>query len=235
MDRAIRIFKLELSKPKTIRNLFICMFAFLAFSCITDDISSIPFTFFRFAPYVILISSFSILGVEFESKTDKIMFSSKYTRNEILISKLISVVIKSLIVGLGYIIVNYAINVYLGTTIGDIFSAKQLISIFTSSILYSATITPCIFLSSLLTNNGKVSGILIYILFFDIINALLANALQSSRISRTVAFLLENSPFYVANGGLVYSHYSLIQVVFMLILGVFCLSVSSVLLNRRSI
>lgn len=235
MNRAIKILKLELSKPKSIRGLFGIMFIFLIFSCITDKVAEIPINFLNLLPYIILLSSFYVLGVEFQDKTDKIIFSCSYKRYEILISKLIYAVIKSLIAGLIYLIINFVINLYLGTSIVKIFSIKQISIFCLTIILYSIVITSCIFLITLLTGNGKITGVIVYILFFDITNALLGEALKSSSISKSIAFLIENSPFYVANSGLVSSYYSFTQVIFMLLLGAISLSSSFILLNKRSI
>lgn len=235
MNRSIKILKLELSKPKSIRGLFCTIFIFLILSCITENVSEIPSNFSMFLPYIILISSFYVLGVEFQDKTDKIIFSAAYTRNEILISKLVYIVIKALIAGSAYIIINFAINLYLGIPVSDIFSIKQILYIFLAILLYSVMITSCIFLITLLTGNGKITGVMIYILFFDITTALLGQALNSSSISRSVAYVIGNSPFYVANGGLINSYYSFIQVIAMLALSAVCLSLSFILLNRRSI
>lgn len=235
MNRAIKILKLELSKPKSIRGLFCTIFIFLILSCITENVSEIPGNFSRLLPYIILISSFYVLGVEFQDKTDKIIFSSAYTRNEILISKLVYIVIKALIAGSAYIIINFAINLYLGIPVSDIFSIKQILDIFLAIILYSVMITSCIFLITLLTGNGKITGVMIYVLFFDLTTTLLAQALNSSSISRSVAYVIGNSPFYVANGGLINSYYSFIQVIAILVLSAVCFALSFILLNRRSI
>lgn len=235
MNRSLKILKLELSKPKSIRGLFGIMFIFLIFSCITDKVAEIPTNYLNLLPYIILLSSFYVLGMEFQDKTDKIIFSCSYKRYEILISKLFYVVIKSLIAGISYLIINFAINLYLGTSLVKIFSIKQIAIFFLTIILYSIVITSCIFLITLLTGSGKITGVIIYILFFDITNALLGQALESSSISKSVAFLIENSPFYIANSGMVSSCYSFTQVIFMLLLGVICISLSFILLNKRSV
>lgn len=235
MNRVFNILKLELNKPKNIRNLFITIFAFLVLSCFTNDVSKVPNNFLGFIPYVIIISSFYILGVEFESKTDKIVFSSKYTRTEILISKLLSVLIKSIIVAIVFLVVNYAINIYLKVPISNILTIKQIVNIITSIILYSFTMTCIIFLITLVTKNGKVTGVIMYILFFDLMNSLLTNALGSSSISKTTAYLIESTPFYAANVGVANGYYSLTQVAFMLAFGIVTFIASSIFLNRKSI
>ena len=63
MNRVFNILKLELNKPKNIRNLFITILAFLILSCFTSNVSKVPSNFLGFIPYVIIISSFYILGV----------------------------------------------------------------------------------------------------------------------------------------------------------------------------
>ena len=235
MNRVFNILKLELNKPKNIRNLFITIVVFLIVSCFTNYISNIPSNFLGYMPYVIIISSFYILGVEFESKTDKIVFSSKYTRTEILISKLVSVLIKSIIVAIIFLVVNYAINIYLKVPISNILTIKQIVNIFASTILYAFTMTCIIFLVTLVTKNGKATGVIMYILFFDLMNSLLANALGSSSISKTTAYLIENTPFYAANMGVKNGYYSLTQVVFMLAFGIVAFLASNIFLNRKSI
>ncbi len=235
MSRTIKIFKLELNKPKNMRNLFIIMFAFLIFSCITENIKEVPSNFLGSIPYIILLSSFYVLGIEFQAKTDKIIFSCSYTKNEIMFSKLICIVVKSFIIGIFYIIINYAINLYLGTNLNSIFSINQILNFFINLTIYSVMITSCIFLITLLTGNGKITGVIIYILFFDLIHTLLSQALNSSSISKSTAFLIENSPFYTANLGLVTNNYSFVQITFILISSASCILLSHIILNKRCI
>lgn len=64
---------------------------------------------------------------------------------------------------------------------------------------------------------------------------LLGNALKSTSISKTVAFLIENIPFYAANTGVINGYYSSMQVIFMLGFGIITFIASNMMLNRRSV
>lgn len=238
MYRTFKIAKFELKKPKNIRNLIFTITIFLNISYILSidiEISNIPQKFKTFIPCIFLFNTFSILGCEFENNTDKIIFSGVFKRYEILLSKMFSMIIKGIIIWLSYVLLNVIINVFIVQDINFTLTGIDLLKSLLVIIIYSFTIGSIIFLISILTSNSKLSGLVVYILFFDLMSVLINNAIQSNSLNVNVKYLMKNSPFYIANAGVTGNGYSLVQSIILLVTGIFCLYITIILLNKKHI
>jgi ABC-2 type transport system permease protein len=236
--RTFKIAQLELKKPKTIRNLMFTMAIFLILSYILNidtGIGEVPQTFKCYIPHIFLFNTFFILGCEFENNTDKVLFTGIFKRHEILLSKMFSMIVKGIIVWLSYVLLNVIINVFVvqnpNFTLINIDLLKSLISI----IIYSFSIGSIIFLISIITSNSKLSGIFVYILFYDLMFVVISNAVESKSLSENIKYILINSPFYIANPGVVGNGYNLLQSMILLVTGIICLYITNILLNKKHV
>lgn len=238
MNRIFKIAIFDLKKTKTIKNLMLTITIFLIMSYILSiniGVTYIPLKFKMFFPYIFLFNTFFILGCEFENNTDKILFTGIFKRHEILLSKISCMIIKGIIIWLSYVILDILINILIVQNINFTLSIVTLLKSLLSVIIYSFTIGSIILLISLLTNSSKLSGIIVYILFSDLMLAFFNNAITSDRLNPYIKDFIKNLPFYIANTGITRNGYSLVQLISLLLTGISCLYITIILLNKKNI
>lgn len=226
MERILNIIKLDIKRKGGLRSLvtFLIILTFtLYLVTIKGEISSIPSKLLLIIPYIILaISSFS-LTQEFTNKTDKIIFSGIFSRNEIIISKLMSFLFTSIIC-----FVFYEIALILCNT----FEAKLFFNSLYVFLVYTFTLGSFVLLISAITSNFIATGIIGYMLYFDLTLSLLNQALLSNR-SEILKHTIVKLPFYIANNGFYIGNYTLNQSIIMITWGVLFLVMSFVIINKK--
>lgn len=233
MERILKVAALEMKKKGFFKNVIINILAILPFLFLIPmidksiDVSSI---FLRMIPYIIAISFCFSLAQEFTNKTDKVIFTGIFSRNEIIISKLISFAAINIIF---FIVYEIVVVLFKGTVISDILNFKTLINNLYVFMLYAFTLGSFILLISAVTSNGILTGILTYVLYFDLILTFLSQTLISSK-SDVVKWIIKNSPFYTANTGFYLLKYTLNQSIVMIISGCIFLAGACVVINRKS-
>jgi ABC-2 type transport system permease protein len=235
MERVLNYSILEIKKKKFMRDLFISMIGFTAYAFLmyfvtfnlakTGDSHDIPRNFLMLIPYLILVLSSYSLNQEFSNHTDKVIFTGIFTRNEVLLSKLLSLIFTSL--------VSFFFYEVLEAIIGS-FEGKLIIPHLLTFIIYSFVISSFIFMISAMTSNFIVTGVIGYVLYFDLILALFSNALESTN-SEFMRKVIPELPFYIANTGFVKGNYSLHQGLVMIIWGLLFFVISCVIINKKAI
>ncbi|QAA35339.1 ABC transporter permease [Clostridium manihotivorum] len=235
MERVLSYSILEIKKKKFMRDLFTSLIAFTAYAVLvylvsfnlakTGDLQDIPRNFLMLIPYLILVLSSYSLNQEFSNHTDKVIFTGVFTRSEVLASKLLSLIFTSLISFLFYEV----LEVITGS-----FEVKLIIPHLLTFIIYSFVISSFILMVSTMTSNFIVTGVIGYVLYFDLILALFSNALESTN-SELMRKVIPELPFYIANTGFVRGSYSLHQGLVMLMWGLLFFVISCVIINKKAI
>ena len=233
-----KIFDLTLKERKVFkenRNIVLiiiicCLMAILG----SRNIESFPGNFNNMLSYGILITNFFILGKGFEKNVNRVLYSGVYSRFQIFLSKLISIIMNSIIfyiaLILGIMIVSIISNTGLDS-MNFINSIKDL-SYF---ILYSCSLALSIFLMTMLADNSNIGAIVTYICYFDLILALFGNALQSSRLSDGVKTIIENLPFYSTNMMFQSKIYTFSQVSVLIIFSMVVFATNCYILHKKEL
>lgn len=229
MERALNVITLEIRKKRFINSLIksllgcICIFS-LGVLCIKSSISGIPEMMIHVTAYILLVVYSFSLTQEFENKTDKMIFTGIFTRNEIIISKLISFMFSSVICFIFYEITSI---------ICSTFDSNMLLPNLSAFIIYGFTLGSFVLMVSVISSNFLVTGIITYILYFDLMHALLSQALLSTR-NETMKWIIVRLPFYIANSGLNIGKYTINQSIIMVCCGVIFLVAACGIMNRKS-
>ncbi|MDS0525520.1 ABC transporter permease [Clostridium sp. SHJSY1] len=233
MKRVFKIMALEIKRKRFLLNLMISFFLvscilflnyFLSKNLSVMNLKDIPIIYLRLISYVMLVNCSFSLTQEFTNKTDKIIFTGIFTRNEIMISKLISFWITGIISFVFYEI----ISIICGT-----FNLNIIFSNFISFFIYSFTLGSFILLISGITTNFIITGIVGYLLYFDLILVLFNQALASST-NEILKYVIEKIPFYIANTGFYLGNYTGLQSIIMAASGMLFLIVACVIINRKN-
>lgn len=237
MQRVIRVLSLDLKMKGFFKGIFISLLVLLGFLTVTiegeilflhfpkDLIKNLPAQFVSIIPYIILVFCSISLTKEFENKTDKFIFTGIFSRTEIIISKLMSVIVCGLVC--------YAVYV-LTLILFQQFNLKASVNNLIAFVIYSFVIGSFTLLISAITSNAIITGLIIYALHFDLILALLGQALESTK-SMLVKGFIENSTFYIANTGLKIGMYTLHQSLIMIFAGLLALMATFVIINIRDV
>lgn len=227
MERVLKVITLDIKKKGFLKNLMISLFSLtciLFLSCIKSGISRMPSMLLGIIPYIILVVYSFSLTQEFTNKTDKIIFTGIFSRNEIVISKLVSFIITSIICFVFYEIIAIICNT---------FNSNILLNNLWTFFLYSFTLGSFILLVSVITSNFIITGIVGYVLYFDLILELFNQALSSNR-SIILKSVIRSLPFYIANTGLLAGNYTVNQSIIMIIYGMLFLGAACVIINRKN-
>ncbi|MFT5873130.1 MAG: ABC-2 type transport system permease protein [Clostridium sp.] len=227
MKRILKVITLDIKKKRFLKNLIISLFAltcilFLSFG--KGGMTTIPLMLLQLISFILLVIYSVSLTQEFENKTDKIIFAGIFSRNEIMVSKIISFIVTSIICFIFYEIVSIICN----TFNSNIFFNE--LNVF---FLYAFTLGSFILLISAITPNAILTGIIGYVMYFDLILALLNQALVSSRNEMLKCVIL-NSPFYIANTGFYIGNYTACQSIIMISCGILFLGSACVIINRKN-
>lgn len=227
MERILKVMTLEIKKKGFFKNLLISLLvlnSILFLSLIKGKAASIPVILLILIPYITLVVFSFSLTQEFANKTDKIIFTGIFSRNEIMISKLISFIVVSVVCFIAY----ESISIICGT-----FNLSLMLGILQAFILYAFTLGTFILMVSAVTSNFIVTGIVGYVLYFDLILVLLNQALDSSK-NEMLKLIIKNIPFYIANTGFYAASYTAQQSIIMLCSGILFFSAACVIINRKS-
>lgn len=235
MDRVLKVVTLEIKRKKFIRELVISLvtltgLSFLSYFVLPYSINEsrlaiIPETFLQTIPYLILVLSSISLTQEFSNKTDKMIFSGIFSRNEIIISKLLSFIFISVICLLFY---------ELTEVIGRTFEIGSLLTHLCTFLIYTFTIGSFILMISTITSNFIITGVVSYVLYFDLILVLFSQALESKR-SEILTNIIEHLPFYIANTGFFAGQYTFYQAIIMMGCGLLFFVITCVIMNKKGL
>lgn len=236
LDRVLKVTLLEIKKRSFLKDLAYFLIFTVSMSILSyfltkqllanSSVSEIPIFILRFISYILLvICSFSLTS-EFANKTDKMIFTGIFSRNEIIISKLISFICASLI----------CFTVYeISCAVCGTFSIKLFLNSLCVFLAYSFTLGSFLLFISTITSNFLVTGIIGYVLYFDLMLALLNQALASNSVSQTSKSIIKSIPFYVANTGFLNGSYSIQNLLVMFISGIIFLTGACVIINKKEI
>lgn len=235
-ERSIRVVTLETRKPGFYKNtvLLLTMFAILCFFALKicahfGLIPNVSILYIQILPYLIIFFNCFILTQEFSNHTDKQIFSGIYNRTEILVAKLSSICLQSLILSLIFIVL-----IVLFPDNASALEATNAVNIILVFGGYGFIAGTFILMLSVITLNGFITGIVTYLLFFDLFQQLLRQA--SASISNPFfSMLINNSPFLVANTGLLSLQYDPGQLASLIVWGCIFLLITRTLLIRKNI
>jgi len=233
LERVLRIITLDIKRKKLIKGLMILLFIitgilfsnyFLLHSIGMCEINEVPSMLLHIIPFVTLVISSFSLTQEFSNKTDKMIFTGIFNRNEIVISKL-----------MGFIITSIVFFVFYGVTciVCNTFNVNILINDLWVFLLYAFTIGSFILLVSAITSNFIITGIVGYVLYFDLTLVLLNQALASKK-NQVLKQVIRKLPFYIANTGFYGGNYTTEQSIIMISFGVLFLGTACVIINRKN-
>lgn len=228
MNRIVRVAALEIRKKGFLKYLMISMISLACILFLTHfkfKELQVTYSMLRLIPYVLLVVYSFSLTQEFQNKTDKIVFTGIFTRNEIVISKLISFIGASSICFVFYEITSI---------IYKTFNYKSLFNDFLVFIVYSFTLGSFVLLVSIITSRFIVTGIVSYILYFDLMLTLMEQAMASHR-GEFLKGIIRNLPFYTANGGFYKMNYTVNNFIVMISSGILFLILACVIINRKNI
>jgi ABC-2 type transport system permease protein len=189
-----------------------------------DAFNGTAAAFLSVIPYIILVICSVSLTREFENKTDKTVFTGIFTRNEIILSKLMSFIAGGFVCYAAYLMTSI---VFGGFTFKG--AANSLIAF----VIYTFTLGSFTLLVSSITSNGIVTGLVVYVMHFDLVVALLGQALASTK-SVFIKTVIENSSFYIANTGFKAGAYNLQQSIIMIFFGIMALIAAFAIINGRN-
>lgn len=241
MERILTVVSLELKRKKFITNILISisMLIPILFLCfiigksmdISIDISNIVL---GTVPYMILGNGCFCLTQEFTNKTDRIIFTGVFKRYEIMISKLFNSFITSLIYFIFFQIVLILYNLFMNQDISQLISFTTLINNLYVFFIYTFTLSSFMLLVSVVTSNSIFTGIITYVFYFNLIIALLSNAVESSS-NKMVTTLIEKLPFYIAGTGFNNLNYTFNQSIVMIVSGCIFFVIACAIINRKNI
>lgn len=229
MEQVLKVMTLDIKRKGTLKNLIlslIFMICTLFLSCVLvkEKIAIVPQMLLKVIPYFILVISSFSLTQEFTNKTDKIIFTGIFSRTEIMISKLISFVVTSIICFIFYEITSIMCNT---------FNFKILFNDLYVFLIYAFTLGAFVLLVSTITPNFIITGIVCYVLYFDLILVLFNQALVSNR-NETLKIVIKKLPFYIANTGFYVGNYTSTESIIMISCGILFLVSACVIINRKN-
>lgn len=228
MNRIVRVSALEIRKKGFLKYLIISMaslICILFLAHLGDKTLQVSVSMSKLISYILLVIYSFSLTQEFQNKTDKIVFTGIFTRNEIIISKLTSFIGASSICFVFYEITSI---------IYKTFDYKILFNDFLVFIVYSFTLGSFILLVSVITSSFIVTGIVSYILYFDLIQVLMEQAMASHR-GEFLKGIISNLPFYVAGSGFHEMNYTVNNYVVMIASGILFLILACVIIKDKSL
>lgn len=231
MERILKLITLDIKKKVFLKNLIIpilfitCILLLVCTKVQVSQISPIPQMMLHLIPYVLLVIFSFSLTQEFSNKTDNMIFTGIFSRIEIMLSKLSSFIIAAVVCFIFYEILSIACNT---------FNSKMLLNNLYAFIVYAFTVGTFQLLISVFTSNFLLAGIIGYVLYFDLMLALLNQGLISGR-SESVKQVIRSLPFYIANTGFYNGGYTVNQSIIMICCGVLFLIAACAVINRKDI
>jgi ABC-2 type transport system permease protein len=126
----------------------------------------------------------------------------------------------------------YAVYVLTSMVFGG-FTFKGAANSLIAFIIYTFTLGSFTLLVSSIASNGIITGLVVYVTHFDLVLALLGQALASTK-SVFIKTIIENSSFYIANTGFKAGAYNLQQSIIMIFFGMVALMAAFAIINRRN-
>lgn len=237
MERNLTVVSLEFKKKNFIKNILISVTVLIPilFLCfIIDKSIDISNIVLGTVPYMILANGCFCLTQEFTNKTDKIIFTGVFKRYEIMISKLFSSFITSLIYLIFFQIVLILYNLFINQDISHLISFTTLINNLYIFFIYTFTLSSFMLLVSVVTSNSIFTGIITYVFYFDLIITLFSNAVESSS-NKMVTIIIENLPFYIAGTGFNNLNYNFNQSIVMIVSGCIFFVIACAIINKKNI
>jgi ABC-2 type transport system permease protein len=237
LERILNIASLEIKKKNFIRGIMlgvIVLIPILVLFLIVDKSIDSSVVVHRIVTYMLLANGCFCLTQEFSNKTDRVIFTGVFKRSEIIFSKLISFFIISLIYFIFYEVVLSLYNLYMNQHISQFINIKILLNNLYVFFIYTFTLSCFILLVSVVTANSIVTGIVTYILYFDLILAIFSNVLESSS-NETLKSVIRNIPFYIANTGFNNLKYTFDQSMVMIACGCIFFTLACAIINRKNI
>lgn len=228
LERVLKLITLDIRKKGFFKNLIISLFVvacILFLICAKGEVLAMPKMMLHIISYILLVVFSFSLTQEFSNKTDKMIFTGIFSRIEIMFSKLSSFIIAAIVCSIFYEILSIACNT---------FNSKMLLNNLCAFIVFAFTLGTFELLISVFNSNSLLTGIIGYVMYFDLMLALLNQALGSGR-SEAVKHVIKSVPFYIANTGFYNGGYTVNQSIIMICCGVLFLILACVVINRKDI
>ncbi|GAA0737379.1 hypothetical protein [Clostridium oceanicum] len=241
MERTLKVMTLDAKKSGFFKTIIINVLTLLSMFCLVYAIDKIykfganidiPCMMITVIPYLLIINFSVSLGEEFTNKTDKIVFTGMFKRDEIIVSKLISFCIMSIVMFLLYDIIFIVFNVFIGKNLSEVLTFGNLFKNIYVFLIYSFTLGAFSLLVSSITEKGMFTGIVTYIMYFDVTLLVMSQALYSSK-NQLLKTVISNCPFYIANTGFRIQRYTLNQSLIMIVSGIVFLGLTIFVINKK--
>lgn len=232
MERVLNVMTLELKKKGFFKNVAIGMTvaALIILSSFMANRSTDVASMTRgLISYLVLIYGSFLMAQEFSNKTDKMIFTGIFSRTEIIVSKMAGLVATTLLFFVACETVAFVSNAHMGVNM----NAEMLLNDLHVFLLYAFNLGSFMMLVSSITCNAMSTGLITYVLHFDLILVLLSQALESGK-SDMVKCIIRNLPFYMANTGFHVQKYSLSESMIMLASGCAYFALTCFIINRKN-
>ncbi|MDQ0555979.1 ABC-2 type transport system permease protein [Paeniclostridium ghonii] len=182
-------------------------------------------------PYFVLSNGCFVTASEFTNNTDKIIFTGIYNRKDILISKLSYLIISSIIS-----LILAISSLYITSFFIDIsrLNSTFIMSALKVTLLYTFTVGSFMILVSIISRSSIFTGIITYILFFDLTFTILGSIVGGTK-DKLILNLIQFNPLYLSELGFTVFHYNLNQSISMFISGIFFFALACFILDRIDI
>lgn len=234
LERILMVMTLDMKKKRFFKDALIYMLTIEVILFIISmkynsmDISSIVL---QLIPYIVLVTFCFSMTQEFRNKTDKIIFTGIYSRTEIIISKVIGMCTINLVLFVFYEITKVLFKLYSHNNY--VFNFNIFFNSLYIFVIYAFTFGSFVLLVSSITQDSIITGIVSYVLYFDLILELFGQALISSK-NEMIKAVIRNLPFYILNTGFSTGNYNIKQSIILVGSGIIFLITSCVIINKKS-
>ena len=235
MERVLMVMTLDMKKKRFFKDALIYMFTIeVILFLISMKFNSLNITpiVLQFIPYISLVTFCFSMTQEFRNKTDKIVFTGIYSRTEIIISKLIGMCTINLVLFVLYQIMAVLSSLYSHNNY--VFDLNIFLNSLFVFILFAFTFGSFVLLVSSITQDSIITGIVSYVLYFDLILALFGQALISSK-NEMIKAVIRNLPFYILNTGFFTINYDIKQSIVLICSGIIFLVTACVIINKKNL
>lgn len=182
------------------------------------------------APMILIIVYSSILNKEYENNTYKYIFTGKFTRSAIIVTKFLSLIIISIILSIICSLLSIIGLLWNGEAV--IFS--EILNKTLIFICFTLFVGPIAIFISILSRSFVYTLLLLFIMFIDYFNRILFLVANEVKIN-VLKNVLIDAPFYKAIEGFKIFHYSLRTGIIMVLLGIIILFMDCILIERKDL
>lgn len=183
-------------------------------------------------PFIMVIFFSRILSKDFEYKTYKILFTSRLTRFQIILYKLLTVLEISIILLLLYQILHWFSSLLEMKTISIDLIGKGIINSIAVFLVYAFIVASFTFFITSITGKFSVTFIISYICFNDFVKIFLQLVSDKSK-NENISKIVEYIPFTIATNGFSLQYYSFKQIIWLLIYSFLFLFIAFFIIEKR--